>query len=285
MKETILIIGASGSIGLEVANRLIEKEKHVRIAVRDPEKAKKLKLNNSDFVHFEYTKEETFKPAFEKVKKILLVSPPSFLNIHKQVNKAIDDAIKEKVKLIVNISAMGTENDTKDPMCIIENHIINSGIDYVLLRPNCYMQNFKDLFRDFIKDDDEISAPAEDTKTSFVDLRDVADFAVQALLKANLKNKSYTLTGSQALNMHVISFLFTEALNREINYRKISEEKFKKILQGSGWSQVTIEGTMQLCNYIKGNSNSQITDDIKKVLKREPIKFQKFIMDNLKNWK
>ncbi len=285
MTEKILIIGASGSIGLEIAKRLISKEKQVRIAVRNPVKAKKLKLKGAEFVHFSYSEKETFKPAFENVKKIVLVSPPSFFNIHEQVIEAIDEAKQEKVKLVVNISAMGIEKEKSNPMNIIEKHIVKSGLDYVFLRPNCYMQNFNDLFKNFIKDENQIAAPAGDEKTSFVDLRDVADFAVEALLNGRLKNKSYTLTGRQALNLHVVSYLFSENLKREINYNKISEAEFNKTLVNAGWPKVTIEGTLQLCNYIKGNTNSVITTDLKKVLKREPIKFEQFIKENIKNWK
>lgn len=285
MSQKILVIGATGSIGLEVAKRLLEKKIPVKIAVRNPAKAETLKLDDTEVVHFEYGKPETFSNAFNSVSKILLVSPPSFLNLEKEVINAINVAKEKGIELIVNISAMGVENDGEDPMRKIEKHIESSGMSYVILRPNCYMQNFTNLFRDFIKNHNEISAPAEDSKSSFVDLRDVADVAVKVLLDDSFKNKIYTLTGPQALNLHVIAFLFSEELKRDINYSKITEDFFKKTLLSSGWPQITIEGTLELCNYIKGNSNSKITEDIKKILNREPINFKQFIKDNIEVWK
>lgn len=285
MAKKILIIGATGSIGLEVAKRLIEKDQSVRIAVRNPDKAKSLKLNGAEVIHFEYQKPETFFNTFESVEKILLVSPPSFLKLHKDVINAINVAKDNGVKLIVNVSAMGIENDENDPMRIIENHIQKSGLKYVLLRPNCYMQNFTNLFRDYIKNDNEISAPAEDAKSSFVDLRDVADAAVKVLLDDYFHNKIFTLTGNKALNLHVIAYLFSQELDREISYSKISEEFFKKTLISAGWPSITIEGALELCNYIKGNSNDRVTDDIKKILDREPISFEQFIKENIEIWK
>ncbi len=61
----------------------------------------------------------------------------------------------------------------------IEDHIRKSKVDSVFLRPNCYMQNFKDLFRNLIVEENQISVPADDAKICFVDVRDVADVAVK----------------------------------------------------------------------------------------------------------
>jgi len=285
MAEKILIIGATGSIGLEVAQRLVAEKQPVRIAVRNPDKAESLNLNGSEVVHFEYQKPETFFNAFKSVSKIVLVSPPSFLRIHDDVIHAVNVAKDSGVKLIVNISAMGIDKDENEPMRLIEKHIQKSGLNYVLLRPSCFMQNFTNLFRDFIKEDNEISAPAEDAKSSFVDIRDVADVAVRVLMDDNFNKQIFTLTGKQSFNLHVIAYLFSEELKREIIYSKISEDFFKKTLLSAGWPIITIEGTLELCNYIKGNSNSKISDDIEKILNREPIKFEQFIKDNSDIWK
>jgi len=285
MNDKILIIGASGSIGLEVAKKLIKKEQPVKIAVRDPERAKKLNLSNAEFVKFDYLNSDTFNTAFEKVKKLVLVSPPSYLKIHDYVINAIDTAIKNGIELIVNISALSIESDLDKPMKQIEDHIKKSGIDYVFLRPNCYMQNFNDLFRDLIVSEEEITLPVDNVKTSFVDVRDVAEVAALALNDDNLKNKTFKLTGKQLLNLHVIAYLFSDALNKEINYRNISNEMFEKILKSAGWPSGTIEGTLQLCSHVKKGTTSVVTDDLEKLLQREPIKFQKYINDYLDIWK
>jgi uncharacterized protein YbjT (DUF2867 family) len=284
MKDKILIIGASGSIVLEVAGKLIEKKQPVKIAVRDPERAKKINLGDTELVKFDYLNNATFDTAFEGIKKVVLVSPPSYLKIHKQVIEAIDSAIKKGVELIVNISAISIESDLDKPMKQIEDHIKNSGVDYVFLRPNCYMQNFNDLFRDFIISEEEITLPTGDTKISFVDVRDVAEVAALALTDNNLKNKTFQLTGKQLLNMHVIAYLFSEALHKEIYFHDISKEVFEKILRSAGWPAGTIEGTLQLCSHVKDGITSRVTPDLETILKREPIKFQQFISDYIKTW-
>ncbi len=284
MSDTILIIGATGSVGFEVATRLSKQNQSVKIAVRSPERAKSIKLSDAEFVHFEYLKPETFDNAFENVDKVLLVSPPSYLKIHDSVNNAINIAVEKGVRHIVNISAISVDTELDKPMKIIKEHIQKCGIDYVILCPNCYMQNFNDIFRDLIISENQITVPAENAKTSFVDIRDVAEVAVKALTDETLKNNTYKLTGKQLLNMHVVAHLFSEGLNKEIGYSSISNELFEKRLRIAGWPSSTIEGTMQLCSHVKDGDTSVVSDDIKKILGREPIKFEQFINDYSSNW-
>ena len=284
MSEKILIIGATGSVGFEVATRLTNISQKVKIAVRDPEKAKSINLKGVEFVHFEYHKPETFIEAFKSVEKVLLVSPPSYLQIQNDVIGAIDAAINNGVKLIVNISAISIESELDRPMKQIEEHIKASGIDNVFLRPNCYMQNFKDLFRDLIIEENQISVPAEDSKICFVDVRDVAEVAVKALTDDTLRNNTYRLTGQQSMNMHVVAHLFSEGLNRNIDYNNISDELFEKTLRIAGWPASTIEGTVQLCSHVKNGETAIKSNDIEKILGRAPIRLEQFINDYADNW-
>lgn len=284
MTDQILIIGATGSVGLEVAKRLSKLKIPVKIAVRNPERAKSLKLKGVEFVQFDYSVQETFDQAFANIDKVLLVSPPSNLKLQKNVKKAIDHAVKSGAKLIVNISAISIESELEKPMKDIENHIAKSKVDYVFLRPNCYMQNFKDLFRDFIIKENQITVPTADAKICFVDVRDVADVAVKVLTDDKLKNKKFNLTGNQSLNMHVVAYLFSQGLHREIEYNKVSKTEFEKLLRSAGWPASTIEGTIQVCSHVKTGKTDVITNDIKEILGREPIKLEEFIKDYSDNW-
>lgn len=284
MKETILIIGATGSVGLEIAKRLSESNKNVKIAVRDPARAKRVKLGNTDLVKFDYYDESSFNSAIKDIKKLVLVSPPSHLNLLDQVKKVINIAVDNGVELIVNISALSAETEQEKPMKEIEDYIKSSNINYVILRPNCYMQNFKDLFKNLIIEEGQLTIPAGNNKVCFVDIRDVADCAIEALKNGNLVNNTYTLTGEQSINMHVVAYLFSEKLNKEVEYNDISEHEFESMLKYAGWPASSIEGTLQLCNHVKSGVTNVKSNDIKTILGRNPIKFEQFISDYSDVW-
>ena len=284
MPDSILINGATGSVGFEVAKRLNELNLHAKIAVRNTEKARTSGLKNVDFINFNYLEHSIFKDAFNGISKVVLVSPPSYLKLQDHVIKAIDAAVNEGVKLIVNISAISIDSELDKPMKQIEDHIRSSKVDAVFLRPNCYMQNFKDLFRDLIIEENQITVPAQNAKSCFIDVRDVAEVAVKALTDESLKNNTYKLTGKQLLNMHVVAHMFSEGLNKEIEYVDISENQFEKSLRTAGWPEGTIVGTLQLCSHVKSGTTEQFSDDFERILGREPIRFEQFIQDYSDNW-
>ncbi len=107
---------------------------------------------------------------------------------------------------------------------------------------------------------------------------------LKALTDKKLKNNTYKLTGKRPLNMHVVAHLFSEELGREIEYNSISEKLFEKTLRTAGWPAGTIEGTLQLCSHVKSGETAESTNDIEKILGREPIRFEKFIRDYANNW-
>ena len=284
MSDSILIIGATGSVGYEVAKRLDEIDFNVKVAARNPDKAKNSGLKNIDFIHFDYLDHGTFEPAFRGINKVVLVSPPSYLKIQDHAISTYDEAVKSGVKLIVNISAISIESNLDKPMKDIEDHIRSCAADGVYLRPNCYMQNFKDLFRDLIIEENQIIAPTHNAKSSFIDVRDVAEVAVKALTDENMKNQTFKLTGNQILNMHVVAHLFSEVLKKDIEFVDVTETLFEKRLKSAGWPEGTIVGTLQLCSHVKNGTTAQMTEDLKKILGREPIKFEQFINDYSDNW-
>jgi hypothetical protein len=84
--------------------------------------------------------------------------------------------------------------------------------------------------------------------------------------------------------MHVVAHLFSEGLDKEIEYNDVSEEHFEKSLRAAGWPTSTIKGTIDLCTHVKNGETDFVSDDIKKILGRDPIKFEQFIKDYSDNW-
>ena len=283
MDKSVLVIGARGNVCLEVIKILSEMGIKVKVGARKTEKAKAMNLTNAEIHHFDYCKPETFGTIFKDVDNWLIVSPPAFLRIQNCVMKVIDHAKENGVKNIVNISQLGIQDD-EHPLRIIENHIENSGMKYSFLRPNCYMQYFNTYFRQSIIEDNAIKLPAGTAKTSFVDMRDVAEAASKLLLKDELKNHTYRLTGSEALNMYSIAEIMTEKLMRKIDYFEITEEQYRILLQFDGWHESSIDESIKLCRFVKQGWNSVVTDGVFDILGKEPRTFREYVNDYANYW-
>ena len=283
MGKNILIIGAAGNVCIEVIKLLSKKDIKLRIACRNPEKAQHMNIPHAEISAFDYLHPESFQNLFEGIDNWLLVSPPAHLNLQHQIGKMVELAKKEGVKNVVNVSKLGIQDD-KHPMRQTEQFIEDSGMHFTFLRTNTYMQNFNTYFRQSIVEEGAIRLPAGDARTSFLDIRDGGEAAEIELLKNQLENKTYQLTGKEALSLFDVAKLFTEELNRKIEYREVNEEEYRVMLKIDGWYDVSIDAAIDLCRFVKQGWNAIITSGIVDILGREPNTFRNYIRDYTENW-
>jgi uncharacterized protein YbjT (DUF2867 family) len=282
--STILVTGATGTVGSEVVKQLTSSGHRVRAAIHTPNKAHKFKDNMVDLVTIDYARPETFADAFKDVDKLFLltpISPKMGSNSSNLVNEAKQNAIKHIVKL----SVMGAD---AEPGIIIgrlhrqeEKIIEGSGISYNFLRPGAFMQNFVNYFGDTIKNQNAFYFPAGEGKVSFVDVRDIAAVAVVFLTinDTKYKNKAYGITGQEALSYSKAAEVLSRELGRTISYIDISESDARKGMMKIGMGDWLIDAIMEYYPIIKSGYASETTSTIEEVTGRKPILFSEFAKD------
>src|SRR5882762_9236357 len=145
MSKPVLVTGATGTIGRDVARRLSEKGASVRAGVRDQAKARKQLGADIALAPFDFENKKTFSGALEGVEKVFLL-PPLLSNQLEVANAFIDAAKRAGVRHIVKLSVIGVDDETR-PTAVKwhganEQHIRESGLMFTFLRPNSFMQNF-----------------------------------------------------------------------------------------------------------------------------------------------
>jgi uncharacterized protein YbjT (DUF2867 family) len=81
---------------------------------------------------------------------------------------------------IVFISALGVDQNEEAPLRIIERHLMNSGVNHTIIRPNFFMENFSTGFIAPMIAQGGVFLAAGDGKTSFISTRDIAEAAAVA---------------------------------------------------------------------------------------------------------
>src|SRR5947207_14994094 len=119
MSKSVLVTGATGSVGRDVAKRLSEKGVSVRAGVRDQAKARKQFGSNIALAPFDFENEQTFSGALEGVEKVFLL-PPLLPNQLEVTNVFVDAAKRAGVRHIAKLSAIGIDEETQPPT--IETH-------------------------------------------------------------------------------------------------------------------------------------------------------------------
>src|SRR5438105_4991261 len=112
MSKSVLVTGATGTIGRDVAKRLSQRGVSVRAGVRDRAKARKQFGSDIALAPFDFENEKTFSEALEGMEKIFLL-PPLLPNQLELMNAFVDAAKRAGVRHIVKLSAIGVDDDTR----------------------------------------------------------------------------------------------------------------------------------------------------------------------------
>ncbi len=280
MTKPVLVTGATGTIGRDVAKRLSEDGISVRAGVRDQAKARKQFGSNIALAPFDFENEKTFSGALQGVEKVFLL-PPLLPNQLEVMNLFVDAAKRAGVRHIVKLSAIGVD-DEMQPTAIKwhganEQHIRKSGVAFTFLRPNSFMQNF---FTYFPPRNGAIYLPWGNGTASFVDTRDIATAAAKVLINDGHEGKIYTLTGPATLGIAEVARILSEVTEREFTYVDVPEAAARDGMLQAGVPQWQVELVMGLHAVNKQNRWSVVTSDIEKVTGTPATDFAQFARDH-----
>src|SRR5213080_503611 len=259
MSKSVLVTGATGTIGRDVAKRLSEMGASVRAGVRDQAKARKQFGSDIALAPFDFENEKTFSKALEGVEKVFLL-PPLLPNQLELMNGFVDAAKRAGVRHIVKLSAIGIDDETR-PAAVKwhranEQHIRESGLEFTFLRPNSFMQNF---FTYFPPRNGAIYLPWGNGTASFVDTRDIASVAAKVLTSNGHEGKIYTLTGPATLGIAEVARILSEAAGSELKYVDVPEDAARDGMLQAGLPQWQVEPIMELHAINKQSRWSAVT--------------------------
>lgn len=285
-QESILVTGATGNIGSEVVKELLSDAPDVSIkaAVHSSQNVKKVKSDaRVKDIQIDYNEPETVREALNGVDKLFLLTP-DVPNAADLASNVVIEAKKAGIKQIVKQSVMGAalEADvgTMRLHRQVEKFIEQSGIPFTFLRPNEFMQNFINFHSPSIKGNNAFYIPLEDAKVSLVDVRDIAGVAVKSLIDEDKhKNKTYLITGPEALSYHQVAEILSNTTGRKINYVNISDGEARSAMKEIGMSDWLINTVSELSEYFRKGKASEISPAVEDVTGNKPISFSQFAKD------
>ncbi len=214
-----LVIGCTGKVGSHVMKGLVDKEVTVFCMTRSADKLRNLpsgvegrigNLENPDTLPAVFTGADS---AF----LLVAVSP----NETMQGLAAVEAAKAARVKKIVYMSVYMPEGSAHIPhfssKVPIENAVKGSGIPYTILRPNNFFQNDLAL-KDTIMQYGLYPVPLGSVGVSRVDVRDIADCAVNALTSPGFEGRTYSIHGPDPLTGNDIARIYSRYLGRAVRY-------------------------------------------------------------------
>jgi uncharacterized protein YbjT (DUF2867 family) len=277
----ILITGATGTVGSEVIKRLSAQGKQVCAVTSDLKKAETNRLPNVQFVKADFDDPNSMRAACADAERAFLLTS-STERAEKQQIEFVRVAQKTGVRHIVKVSQLHA--DIKSPgrflryHAAVESAVQAASMTFTFLRPNLYMQGLLN-FRQSIKHKSAFFAAAGEARISAVDVRDLADVATAALTSSQHDNKSYSLTGPEALTFADMAEQLSAALGRTIAFVDIPPEAMRGALADMGFPAWQADGLLEEFAMYRGGEAAGVESGVAEALNRSPRSFGEFARD------
>lgn len=279
-KSPVLVTGATGTIGSEVAKLLHETGHSVRALVRDPAKASR--LNGAiEVVVADLSKPETLPPAFAGVETAFIAS--NGLDIAVLEANAFEAARNAGVKRIVKLSGRHLDAEFMRETSLARNqiaseqHLRQLGIPWTIVRPGFFSSNFF-LFIDRAKG---IAAlPVGEGKETPTDPRDIAAVMVEALTRPGHEGKVYEITGPEYLSYAEMMRKIAAATGKPLSLVDVPDAVARDGMVAAGVPATQADG---LISYFRGVKDGKIyppTPTIQELLGRPPRSFDDWARDH-----
>ncbi|WP_242926801.1 SDR family oxidoreductase [Pontibacter vulgaris] len=284
MHKTILVTGATGTVGREVVKQLsMLDDIRVRAGVHSLIKGENLRrLPDVEVVEMEFENPESLHAAFTHADKVFMITPFAYDQVE-QARILVDEAKRADVQHIVRLSASGADAEPGIQLGRwhreIERDIEQSGISYTHLRPTSFMQNFVNYCAESIKQEGKFYMPVGDGKVSYVDVRDVAAVGVEALIGNGHEGQAYEISGPEALSHTEIADIFSQVLKTDIQYVDVPEHTALQSMLSQSMPEWMANAMLELYGVYKSGYGCHVTDTVQRVVGRPARSFLHFVQD------
>jgi uncharacterized protein YbjT (DUF2867 family) len=180
-------------------------------------------------------------------------------------------AVESGVQHLVLLSGRGEEEARA-----CERIVQEAGVAWTILRAAWFSQNSSEgEFLGMVKDGN-ITLPAGDIPEPFVDVDDIADFAVAALTEEGHEYEIYEVTGPRLMTFFDVAKEITQATGREVRFVQIPKEVFNRAVRESEASDEYARLPNDLFETLLDGRNAYLCDGVQRALGRAPKDFADF---------
>ena len=265
--DTTLVLGATGKTGRRIAARLRLHGTPVRAASR------------SSQTPFDWGDPDTWDAALRGVAAAYVIAPATTGPVHDFVARAEAAGVQRLVLLSGRGADTWGDSTFGLDMRDAEEAVRASAMDWTVLRPNNFDQNFdEELFHAPVVAG-ELALPAGDVPEPFIDIEDVADVAARVLTEPGRhEGRIYELSGPRALPFAEAVDLIARAAGRTITYKQISPAEYTAALVEEGMSESDAHHLTDMYVVMERGLISTTTDGVSEVLGRPARTFEEYVL-------
>lgn len=230
----ILVTGATGTVGRNVVDELLQAGASVRALTRNPHAANL--PEGVGVVGGDLGRPDSLGPALVGVERVFLLSTGPDRAAHDA--NLVAAAKRAGVRRIVKLSALTVADDTQDDAITRwhiagEQAVLASGLEWVFLRPGAFMSNAL-AWAGMIKHQGAVFAPFSGVRTAAIDPADVAAVAARALTSDGRSANAYALSGPELISAADQVQTLGRALRRELQLIEVPVSAARRRMLDAG---------------------------------------------------
>lgn len=276
----IVVTGPTGNVGAQLVRLLEERGVEHRTAAHHP---------RGGGVRVDYDDRSTWGPALDGVTRLFLLFPlPTPRAVDRRMLPFLDAAVAAGCEHVVYLSVFGGDTQKLIPHHRVERAIAAAPLTHTILRCSFFMQN---LFRAVsshgvdIVEHGEVFVPAGRGRITFLDARDAAEVALDALMHPQRhRDAGYALTGPEKLDFTEVARVLTEVLDRPVRYADPSFPRFWRRLRARGVGRDVVAFMSGVYLLTRLGRNEPVTDELPRLLGRPGRPFGEFARDERWRW-
>lgn len=260
----IAVLGATGQIGGLVAAGLAARGVDACALVRRPDDKLALPARQADLAD-----PRSLVAVMAGVERLFLVTPHG-PNQDLLEQAAIRAAAEAGVQRIVKISGSAPSLGPSGPTTTAVTHwrseqlIEAAGLGFTLLRPSFFAQNLIERFGPQVRKLGLLPSPLGSAPIAMVDVRDVADCAVEALLDPSPVDGAWQLTGPAPVSIPDV------ARHLGARHLPVPIAVASKALRRQGASPFEVTHAARMAAYFASGADSATSDHVRRLTGRTP---------------
>jgi len=283
---TVLILGASGTIGSKLVKDLKDKPVNIRTTSRKQYEVEQQCREGEDCKFLDLDDPTTFALALAGVDRVFLLTGYS-VGMLTQSKTLVDAAKKAGVSHIVHVGVFA-EWDTTDAHFawhqMIEKYIEASGISWTHLHPNMFMEA---LTGAYLPKNLSFTTYWDDRRVGYIATSDIAAVAAQVLVDGPDRHASehYWLS-VESHNGKEIAQLMSEVTGLDIKCEEKGLDEFKQLIEAwiangadSWYASANIEFVKQMLDG-RMSYMSMVQNDIPYILGRPAKTVREYLAEN-----
>ncbi|MFG2982208.1 NAD(P)H-binding protein [Streptomyces sp. NPDC048258] len=260
---TILVSGATGTLGRHIVGQLVRTGQRVRALTRTPAEAVGLP-DGVELIGGDLTQPRTLEAALSGVSAMHLLGATGHDHTPLPTGPQIVATARAAGVRRMTVLSPGEGGE-------LDQAVRDSGLEWTFVWPIGFMCNALG-WADVIRDTAEVREPYGSRRTASADEADVAEVIATVLASGGHAGRRYVVSGPEALTPADKVSAIAAATGRDVRFTELTGEQARRQWRAEGWPEEGIEFMLHMWATVP-DTVADVTTTVRHVVGRPPRSF------------